>query len=48
MTIQTSGAVQDAPNEPRTRIALLLESIALRHQIALLERSRTVAVFSAY
>jgi hypothetical protein len=27
--------------EPRTRTALLLESIALRHQIAVLERSRT-------
>jgi hypothetical protein len=27
--------------KPRTRTALLLESIALRHQIAVLERSRT-------
>jgi len=27
--------------EPRTRTALLLESIALRHQIAVLQRSRT-------
>ncbi len=27
--------------EPRTRTALLLESITLRHQIAVLERSRT-------
>jgi len=26
---------------PRTRTSLLLESIALRHQIAVLERSRT-------
>jgi len=30
-----------ARNEPRTRTALLLEGIALRHQIAVLERSRT-------
>jgi len=29
--------------EPRTRTALLLESITLRHQIALLERSELVA-----
>jgi hypothetical protein len=28
-------------SEPRTRIALLLEAIALRHQIAVLERSLT-------
>jgi hypothetical protein len=28
-------------SKPRTRTALLLESIALRHQIAVLERSRT-------
>ena len=28
-------------NSPHTRIALLLEAIALRHQIAVLERSRT-------
>ena len=27
--------------EPRTRIALVLESIAPRHQIAVLQRSRT-------
>jgi hypothetical protein len=27
--------------EPRTRHSLLLESIALRHQIAVVERSRT-------
>jgi hypothetical protein len=27
--------------EPRTRSALLLEAIALRHQIAMLERSGT-------
>jgi hypothetical protein len=27
--------------EPRTRTALLLEAIALRHQIAVLERSGT-------
>ena len=37
----TSGAVLVARSEPRTRSALLLESIALRHQIAVLERSRT-------
>src|SRR6266481_1025566 len=36
-----SGAVSVARSEPRTRTALLLESIALRHQIAVLERSRT-------
>src|SRR5712692_10307835 len=30
-----------ARSEPRTRTALLLEAIALRHQIAVLERSRT-------
>jgi hypothetical protein len=35
----TSGASLVAPSgEPRTRTALLLESIALRHQIAVLER----------
>ena len=37
----TSEAVPVARSEPRTRTALLLESIALRHQIAVLERSRT-------
>ena len=36
-----SGAVPLVPSEPRTRTALLLEGIALRHQIAVLERSRT-------
>ena len=41
MAMPTSGAVPVARSEPRTRIALLLESIALRHQIAVLERSRT-------
>jgi hypothetical protein len=30
-----------ASGEPRTRTALLLEAIALRHQIAVLERSGT-------
>src|SRR5271169_2816566 len=30
-----------ARSEPRTRTRLLLEAIALRHQIAVLERSRT-------
>jgi len=37
----TSGAVPVAGSEPRTRTALLLEGIALRHQIAVLERSGT-------
>jgi len=41
MAIPTSGAVRVAPSDPRTCTALLLESIALRHQIAVLERSRT-------
>ena len=37
----TSGAVRAARSELRTRTALVLEAIALRHQIAVLERSRT-------
>src|SRR5229473_4614015 len=37
----TSRAVPVVRNEPRTRTALLLEAIALRHQIAVMERSRT-------
>jgi class 3 adenylate cyclase len=41
MTMPTSGAVSVARSEPRTRTTLLLESIALRHQIAVPERSRT-------
>ena len=41
MATPTSGAVPIARNEPRTRTALVLEAIALRHQIAVLERSRT-------
>ncbi len=41
MGMPTSGAVPVARSEPRTRTALLLEAIALRHQIAVLERSRT-------
>ena len=41
MAMPTSGALPVARSEPRTRTALLLESIALRHQIAVLERSRT-------
>src|SRR5208282_1078652 len=41
MAIPTSGAVPVTRSEPRTRAALLLEAIALRHQIAVLERSRT-------
>jgi hypothetical protein len=40
--IATSESFSEAPgDEPRTRTALLLEGIALRHQIAVLERSRT-------
>src|SRR6202167_2940545 len=42
MGIPTSGASLVVPSgEPRTRTALLLESIALRHQIAVLERCGT-------
>jgi hypothetical protein len=41
MATSTSGAVPAAPSELRTRTALVLEAIALRHQIAVLERSRT-------
>ena len=42
MGMPTSESFLAARNgEPRTRTALLLESIALRHQIAVLERSRT-------
>jgi len=41
MATPTSGAVSVAQSESRTRTALLLEAIALRHQIAVLERSRT-------
>src|ERR1700688_350815 len=41
MAMPTSGAVPVARSEFRTRTALLLGSIALRHQIAVLERSRT-------
>jgi len=41
MAMLTSGAVPVARIEPRTRTALLLEGIALRHQIAVLERSGT-------
>jgi len=38
----TSESFAEAPNgEPRTLTALLLEWIALRHQIAVLERSGT-------
>jgi hypothetical protein len=40
--IATSESFSEALSaEPRTRTALLLESIALRHQIAVLERSGT-------
>src|ERR1019366_9957582 len=41
MAMPTSGAVPGARSEPRTRTALVLEAIALRHQIAVLERSGT-------
>ena len=41
MAIATSGAVPIGGSELRTRTSLLLEAIALRHQIAVLERSRT-------
>jgi hypothetical protein len=42
MRMPTSEALPAArSSEPRTRIELLLESIALRHQIRVLERSRT-------
>jgi hypothetical protein len=41
MPMPKRGAVLVARSEPRTRTALLLESIALRHQIAVLERCRT-------
>ena len=38
-----SATIPVARSEPRTRTALWLEAIALRHQIAVLERSRTGA-----
>jgi hypothetical protein len=38
MAMSTSAALPLVPREPRTRTALLLEGIALRHQIAVLER----------
>jgi hypothetical protein len=41
MATPTGGAVPAARSELRTRTALVLEAIALRHQIAVLERSRT-------
>ena len=41
MAMPTKAAVPLAHSEHRTRTALLLESIGLRHQIAVLERSRT-------
>jgi hypothetical protein len=41
MAMPKSGAVPVARSEPRTRTALLLETVALHHQIAVLERSRT-------
>jgi hypothetical protein len=41
MATPTNGAVPVARSELRTRTALVLESIALRHQIPVLEGSRT-------
>ncbi|MGD0291945.1 MAG: helix-turn-helix domain-containing protein [Candidatus Binataceae bacterium] len=41
MAMPTNAALPFARGGPRTRTALLFESIALRHQIAVLERSRT-------
>ena len=41
MAMLTSGAVSLERTETGTRTSLLLESIALRHQIAVLERCRT-------
>jgi hypothetical protein len=41
MTPPPNAALPLARSEPRTRTALLLEAIALRHQIAVLERSGT-------
>src|SRR5271157_3932921 len=41
MRIPASETLLAAGAEPRTPISLLLESIALRHQIAVLKRSRT-------
>src|SRR5271169_2674786 len=41
MAMPTSGAVSVARSGPRSRTSLLLESMALGHQIAVLERSRT-------
>jgi putative transposase len=42
MGIPTSESSSETPSsEPRTLTALLLEGIALRHQIAVLERSGT-------
>ena len=41
MTMPTGGAVSVTLGEPRSRTALVLEALALRHQIAVLERSQT-------
>src|SRR3981189_2696682 len=41
MATPTNAALPLARSEPRTRTELLLESLALRHQIAVLERSGT-------
>jgi len=43
MAIATRGAVLVGRSELRTRTSLLLEEIALRHQIAVLERRRSYA-----
>jgi len=41
MAMPTNAALPPARSDHRTRTALLLESVALRHQIAVLERSGT-------
>jgi hypothetical protein len=41
MATSASAALSIAGSEPRTYSSLLLESLALRHQIAVLKRSRT-------
>ena len=41
MGMSTSGAFLVTRSEPRTRTALLVEAIALHHQIAVLEHSET-------
>ena len=41
MAMQLPAAAGDARSEPATRTALVLEMVALRHQIAVLKRSGT-------